>query len=33
MLRRLQRRGLIRLAYGRMIVLGPRVLRAFVDQG
>jgi CRP/FNR family cyclic AMP-dependent transcriptional regulator len=33
MLRRLQRRGLIRVEYGRMIVLAPRVLRAFVDQG
>ena len=33
MLRRLERRGLIRVEYGRMIVLAPRVLRAFVDQG
>ena len=33
MLRRLERRGLIRVEYGRMIVLAPRVLRAFGDQG
>jgi CRP/FNR family cyclic AMP-dependent transcriptional regulator len=33
MLRRLQLRGLIRVEYGRMIMLAPQLLRVFVDQG
>jgi CRP-like cAMP-binding protein len=33
MLRRLEARGFMHAAYGRMIVPAPRVLRVFVDQG